>query len=388
MKKIFYGFGLLLIAGVIFAFAAGPRMLEQRMNLIEEHPSFTVTDEARQLHQSLVVADWHADSALWQRNLSEQSEYGHVDIPRLQQGNVALQMFTSVTKSPRGQNYERNETDASDNITLLALLQRWPLDTWRSLTARAVLQAEKIQSLAETDSENFRLITSRGDLEAFVDARQSNPHLVGGLIGTEGSHALDGKLEHIQLLYDKGMRMMGLQHFFDNKLGGSLHGTSQAGLTEFGRQAVAKMQELNIIVDLAHSSEQVVEDVLALSKRPVVVSHTGFKGHCDTPRNIRDELMQAIAANGGLIAVGYWDGAICGTHPDKIAEAIQYGIELVGAQHVALGSDYDGTVTTAFDTGGLVAITQALLNAGVSESDIRAVMGANTLRFLAENLPE
>ncbi len=388
MKKILYGVGLLLIAGLVIGLAIGPRLLEQSMNVVDDTGPFAVTEEARQLHQSMIVADWHADSALWQRDLAEQSDYGHVDIPRLQQGNVALQMFTSVTKSPRGQNYERNESDASDNITTLALLQRWPVDTWTSLTARAVFQAEKIQRLAETDNDNFRLIKTKRDLADFVRARQSNQRLVGGLIGTEGSHALDGKLENIQLLFDEGLRMMGLQHFFDNKLGGSLHGTSQAGLTEFGRQALAQMQQLNIIVDLAHSSEQVVEDVLALSGRPLVVSHTGFKGHCDTPRNIRDELMRAIADGGGLIAVGYWDGAVCGTHPEKIAEAIRYGIALVGAEHVALGSDYDGTVTTSFDTSGLVAITQALLDANVSEQDIRAVMGGNTLRFLAANLPE
>ncbi|MBT8113753.1 MAG: dipeptidase [Arenicella sp.] len=388
MKKILYGVGLLLIAGLVIGLAIGPRLLEQSMNVVDDTGPFSVTEEARQLHQSMIVADWHADSALWQRDLAEQSDYGHVDIPRLQQGNVALQMFTSVTKSPRGQNYERNESDASDNITTLALLQRWPVDTWTSLTARAVFQAEKIQRLAETDNDNFRLIKTKRDLADFVRARQSNQRLVGGLIGTEGSHALDGKLENIQLLFDEGLRMMGLQHFFDNKLGGSLHGTSQAGLTEFGRQALAQMQQLNIIVDLAHSSEQVVEDVLALSDRPLVVSHTGFKGHCDTPRNIRDDLMRAIADGGGLIAIGYWDGAVCGTHPEKIAEAIRYGIALVGAEHVALGSDYDGTVTTSFDTSGLVAITQALLDANVSEQDIRAVMGGNTLRFLAANLPE
>ena len=97
--------------------------------------------------------------------------------------------------------------------------------------------------------------------------------------------------------------------------------------------------------------------------------------------------MQAIAAKGGLIAVGYWEGAVCGTEPQKIAEAIKYGIGLVGAGHVALGSDYDGTVTTSFDTSELAAITQALLDAGVSPTQIRAVMGANMLLFLGENLP-
>ncbi|NNC98585.1 MAG: dipeptidase [Gammaproteobacteria bacterium] len=358
------------------------------MNLIDGHKSATSAVRAAELHKTLIIGDWHADSTLWKRDLAKQAARGHVDIPRLQKGNVAIQMFTTVTKSPAGQNYQYNETSASDNITRLAITQLWPVATWRSLTARAIFQAKKIHQLAEHQPQKFRLIRSKGDLNAFFQDRADKPGLVGGLIGTEGSHALDGKLENIQLLFDHGFRMMSLQHFFDNKLGGSLHGSSQSGLSEFGRQAVMKMHALGIIIDVSHSSERVAEDVLAISERPLVVSHTGFKGHCDSPRNIGDELMQAIARKGGLIAVGYWDGAICGNSPGKIAEAINYGINLVGSEHVSLGSDFDGSVTTAFDTSELVLITQALLDAGISESDIRKVMGENMRRFLGENLPD
>ncbi len=181
--------------------------------------------------------------------------------------------------------------------------------------------------------------------------------------------------------------MMSLQHFFDNKLGGSLHGTSGEGLSDFGRQAVQKMQQLNIIVDVSHSSEQVVADVLAISEKPLVVSHTGFKGHCDSQRNINDRVMRGIAAQGGIIAVGYWDGAVCDPSPTSIAAAIKYGVDLLGDEHVALGSDYDGTVTTTFDTSGLVHLTQALLDAGLQESQIKKVMGGNMLRLLQQQLP-
>jgi microsomal dipeptidase-like Zn-dependent dipeptidase len=98
--------------------------------------------------------------------------------------------------------------------------------------------------------------------------------------------------------------------------------------------------------------------------------------------------MQEIATAGGLIGVGYWPGAICGTSPAKIAEAILYGVRLVGADHVALGSDFDGTVTTAIDTSELAAITQALLDAGATEAEINKVMGGNMLLFLQQNLPK
>ena len=124
------------------------------------------------------------------------------------------------------------------------------------------------------------------------------------------------------------------------------------------------------------------------SEAPLVVSHTGFKGHCDTERNISDVLMEKIAIDGGLIAVGYWDAAVCGTTADDIAEAIIYGIELVGENNISLGSDFDGSVTTGFDTSEIALITQALVDLGVSEGQIRKVMGGNMLRFLGEYLPD
>jgi microsomal dipeptidase-like Zn-dependent dipeptidase len=321
------------------------------------------------------------------RNLSEEYDYGHLDFPRMQRGNLGLQMFTTVTKSPSGQNYELNSSDASDNITLLVMAQRWPSATWTSLAERALFQADKLHYLAAHDPDNLMLVRSRIDLAEFLQRRQSNSTLIGGLLGTEGSHALDGDLENIQRLFNRGFRMMSLQHFFDNKLGGSLHGTSGEGLTQFGRDAVTEMLRLGIMLDVSHSSEQVVRDTLALSDKPLIVSHTGFQGHCDSPRNISDELMEQIAAAGGLIAVGFWDGAICGNSPATVAEAIVYGIGLVGEDHVSLGSDFDGTVTTSFDGSEMAVITQALLDANLSEQQIRKVMGENMLVYLQTYLP-
>lgn len=387
LKNNFVKVIVLLGLALLLFLVVAPAQLERQMNLVVEHEPYQISAQAAALHQQLVIGDWHADSTLWQRDLANRSDRGHVDIPRLRAGNVMFQMFTTVTKSPRGLNYEHNESNAWDDITTLALVQRWPPATWRSLMQRALFQAEKLHDLANRETANFRLIESQADLSEFVRNRQQQPSLVAGLIGVEGLHALDGNLDNIQHLYNKGFRMMGLQHFFDNRLGGSLHGSSGEGLSDFGKQALEKMQELNIIVDVAHSSEQVVRDVLALSEKPVVVSHTGFKGHCDTPRNIGDELMTQIAAGGGLIAVGYWAGAVCGTSPAQIAQAILYGVTLVGADHIALGSDFDGTVETAMDTSELAALTQALLDAGSDEATIHKVMGGNMLLFLQQNLP-
>lgn len=387
MKRYFTISVLALIVALGLFLTFAPTILDKGQNLVVEHQPYKISPEAQALHSSLLVGDWHADSLLWMRNLSEEYDYGHLDFPRMQRGNLGLQMFTTVTKSPSGQNYELNQTDASDNITLLAMMQRWPTATWSSLAERALLQADKLHRLAANDPDNLMLLRSRIDLAEFLQRRQSNPTLIGGLLGTEGSHALDGDLDNIQRLYNNGFRMMSLQHFFDNKLGGSLHGTSGAGLTQFGRDAVTEMLRLGIMLDVSHSSEQVVVDTLALSDKPLIVSHTGFQGHCDSPRNISDGLMEQIAAAGGLIAVGFWDGAICGNSPATVAEAIVYGIGLVGEDHVALGSDFDGTVTTSFDGSEMAVITQALLDANLSEQQIHKVMGENMLVYLETYLP-
>ena len=388
IKKRLLNSFLFLVILLISALMLLPAMLDKNMNPVSEHAPFVVSQEAQELHNSLIVGDWHADSALWNRDLKKTYDYGHADIPRLQAGNVALQMFTTVTKSPSGQNYDSNESGANDNITALAIVQRWPIKTWSSLFERAMYQANKIKDLEKRDPDNFMIIESQYDLGIFLLKRVNNPKMVGGLIGTEGSHALDGNLENIERLYENSFRMMSLQHFFDNKLGGSLHGTSGAGLTEFGKQAIDEMQRLDIIIDVSHSSENVVKDVLSISNQPLVISHTGFNGYCESPRNISDSLMIEIAKKGGLIGVGFWDAAVCDNTPRSVAEAIIYGISLIGAEHVALGSDFDGTIIPGFDTSELVAITHELLELGLSKEEIRKVMGENMLSFLQENLPK
>ena len=362
--------------------------LDKQTNLLHDSILPEISEQARTLHRQLFIGDWHSDTLLWKRDLMDKHDYGHVDVPRLQQGNVALQMFTTVTKSPDGLNYEGNSSDASDNITKLALVSLWPPNTWNSLAERALFQASKALELVDEFPQQVSLITSKTDLSQFLLQREINPKLLGILLGTEGSHALDGDLNNIKRLFDSGFRMMSLQHFFDNKLGGSLHGESGAGITAFGREALQRMQSLGIMLDVSHSSEQVVQDVLAISRQPLLVSHTGFHGHCPSVRNISDDLMQQIAAKGGLIAVGYWDGAICEPSASEIAKAVKYGIELVGIEHIALGSDYDGAVSVPFDTSKLIYLTQAFLNVGLSEFQIKQVMGGNMLRYLQLHLPD
>ena len=339
------------------------------------------------MHASLEIADLHADTLLWHRSFIEQSDRGQVDLPRMIDGNVAVQMLTTVTKSPSGQNYDSNSADAGDTITLLALVQRWPLATRNSLFARAIYQAERLHDFA-SESDELEVVTSSEELKQVLKSRESGSKVVAALLGTEGSHALDGDLANIQRLYDAGLRMMSLQHFFDNKLGGSLHGESNAGLTEFGRQAVLKMDALEIMIDVSHSSPAVVDDVLNLIDSPLIVSHTGFKGHCDRKRNISDALIGRIAERGGLIGVGFWSEAVCGEDVAAIADAIAYGVNIFGVGAVALGSDWDGAVTAPIDASDLAYLTSALINRGLTPEEIRAIMGGNTIRYFLEHLPQ
>ena len=389
MKRVFSS-GFLLLACIIILLVLWlvPPAVERSMNSVKPHEPYTVSEEAQALHDTLLVADLHTDSLLWSRDLKVRSNYGHADLPRLRKGNVAIQVFPAVTKSPSGLNYESNVAESADNITLLAIAQTWPPRTWSSLTERALYQAERLTQLEEQVPEQIRVIRTAKDLKVALTTRNSENRLVAALLATEGSHALGGKLANIQVLYDAGYRMMGLHHFFDNRLGGSLHGVTKEGLTDFGRAAVTIMEEMNIIVDVAHSSPAVVEDVLKSASRPVVLSHTGMQGMCDSPRNISDRLMEKIAAKGGLIGIGYWADAVCDDSPAGIAKMIVYATDIVGVDHVALGSDFDGAVTTAMDVSEISAITQALIDEGFSEDDIRKVMGENVREFLLKWLPQ
>ena len=179
---------------------------------------------------------------------------------------------------------------------------------------------------------------------------------------------------------------MGLQ-FFDNKLGGSLHGESNAGLTTFGQEILSAMLSKDIIIDLAHSSEQVVEDVLARTPRPVMVSHIGFKGPCNTPRNISDELMIKIAQREGVIGIGYWNAATCGSSIKSIVVSSRYGINLVGINHIALGSDFYGSINSPIESSDLSQLTANLLKEDFTSEEVRKVTGENLISFLKRQLP-
>ena len=381
-RLLITGSSLLLALG----FFALPSFLDYRMNSTADRGPYQASAAAQALHRQLWIADLHDDALLWQRDPLQRHSYGHTDLPRLLDGNVGLQVFSAVTKTPRGLNYTSNAAD-SDNITPLVIAQRWPRATWNSLLQRALHQSERLHQ-AERDSQGLlQIVRSREELRQTLARRNPEQPTLAAILATEGLHPLEGKLENVDTLFDAGYRIAGLTHFFDNELGGSAHGVVKGGLTPFGREVVKRLEQRHMLIDLAHASKPMIDDVLAMATRPLVVSHTGVAGTCPGPRNLSDEHLRRIAAGGGLIGIGYWDGAVCATSVDAIVKAIRYSVDLIGVEHVALGSDFDGTIHAPFDTSGLVLLTDALLKAGFSTEQITAIMGGNVQRLLLQYLP-
>lgn len=379
-KRFWIPLTALAVAAIGF-FGIAPGYLEQGMNKIDGQPLIAVSPQAQALHQTLQIVDLHSDTLMWQRNLLQRAKRGHEDLPRLQDGNVTLQVFSSVTKTPRGMNYDHN-TGATDNITALAIAQLQPVRTWTSLTERSLFHAQKLDRAVAASGGALAKVTDDASLAALLQARAGPKRPVGALLSIEGLHDLEGKLGNLDRLYAAGFRMAGLTHFFDNELAGSLHGVSKAGLTPFGRQVVRRMEDIGMIVDVAHCSHACIGEVLASARRPVVFSHGGVQATCKVNRNLSDDEIRALARTGGVIGIGYWDAAVCDTSPRAIAKAMRHVRDVGGINTVALGSDYDGSTTVRFDTGKLVQVTQALLDEGFTPDEVRKAMGGNALRVI------
>ncbi len=386
MKKISVFVGVLL-ALYLIAINTIPPYIESQRNPVTQSPPYTVSPEAQQLYERLdFIADLHCDALLWGRNLNKRGTRGQVDFPRMREANVALEMFTIVSKSPSGQNMEKNSQDTFDNITPLTIAKGEGPWNWFSLINRTLSQSEALADFIGKEGGKAIFVRSKADLERLIEARKTDKKVIGAMLGIEGGHAIEGSLENLDKVYRAGVRMIGPTHFFDNEFGGSAHGESNAGLTDFGKAAVKRMDELGIFIDLAHSSPAIIEDVLDLGTKPVIISHTGVRGVLDSQRNLSDAQIRRIADRGGIIGIAFFDGAVGTPELPNIVASIKHVRDLVGIQYVALGSDYDGAVAVPFDITGLPLIVEGLMDAGFTEEEIRAVMGENVKRFFLQNL--
>ena len=385
MRKRFWIPLVVLAAAVLTFFGPLPGWIERSMNQVDGQPLIAVSPEAAALHRSLHIVDLHSDTLLWNRELTEAAGRGHEDLPRLTAGNVTLQVFSSPTKVPKGLNYDSNPA-TSDVLPALLIAQRQPIVSWTSLLERSLFHAAKLDHSVELARGRLLKVTDPFSLDRLLGKHATAGGPVGALLSVEGLHNLEGKAANLDKLYAAGFRMAGLTHFFDNDLAGSMHGEQKGGLTPFGRQIVGLMEDKGMIADIAHCSHQCVAQVLAMARRPVVSSHGGVQATCQVNRNLTDAEIRGVARTGGVIGIGYWDGAVCDTSPRAVARAIKYVRDLVGIDYVGLGSDYDGATTVRFDTAQLVQVTQALIDEGFTPQEIRAVMGGNALRVIRAGL--
>lgn len=350
--------------------------VDRRHNGVRIPAPYHFSTETQRFHESAFVADLHADSFLWGRNLQRRGIRGQIDLPRMQEGGVDLQVFGVVTKVPRHPNYRKNRAE-SDSLPVLFLASWRSPKTWFNPKERALTQAREITDLATKSP--LSLVLRRGDLST---------EGIKGLIALEGMHALGDTEEALTEFYAAGFRMMGLAHLFDNQIAGSAHGITKHGLTPQGRSLIPQMEALGITIDLAHASPRSLEETLDLATKPVVVSHTGVTGTCPGSRNLTDPQLRGIAKNGGVIGIGYWQEAVCGQDIAAIIKAILHTVSVAGIDHVGLGSDFDGDITTPFDVTGLPMLTEALLAADLSPEAVAKIVGGNVKRVLLANLPE
>jgi len=365
-----------------------PPLIEGQLNGI--HPKEIaglpkLTQKAIDLHASLeTITDLHADSLLWHRDLLTRSSRGTVDIPRLIAGNVAVQGFGIVSKVPLFMSMDNN-TNTTDLITPLHFAYKVDSLTW-SLKDRVIHQCKRLHEFEKNSGGTFRVIKTKVDLEEYLQHRNKSNKITAGFLAIEGAQAVEN-MDDLEEIVKAGVRMISPTHFFDTKLGGSAHGLSKGGLTEFGKKIIHRMEELNIIIDLAHSSPAVIDDVLSISTKTIAISHSGVKGTCASVRNLSDGHIKGIAARGGVIGIAYFPHAICGTTVKDITKAIRYVADLVGVDYIGLGSDYDGAVKVPFATDDLVYLTQGLIDENFTDEEIRKIMGGNVIRLLLKGLP-
>jgi membrane dipeptidase len=384
VKKILFFVLILFGVVILLFFIFVPSYIDRSKNTVSILPPHV----KNQWYDSIpFIADLHCDELLWDRDLLEEIDYGHVDIPRMQKANMAFQVFTIVSKVPFGINIEENESN-SDQIALLSFAQLRPPSNWFSVKQRALNQCNELHKFEQRSEGKFRVIETKGDLEKFISDRKSNHSLSSGMLGLEGAQPLEGDLSNLDEFYRAGVRYIGLAHFFDNEWAGSAHGMNKGGLTDIGKVLVRKMDSLHIMIDLAHASQNTINDVLAIHNGPLLVSHTGVKGVCNNQRNLSDKHLIEIGKRNGLVGIGMWVTAVCGRDAAATAKSIRYVADKIGVDKVALGSDWDGAFEMHFDVTGLPRIVDALQQEGFTRSEIEMIMGGNVRDFFLRNLPE
>lgn len=369
----------------------------------------SISERARRIHFRSLVVDTHADTPqrlFWQHfDLATPSDAGQIDLPRMREGGLGAAFFSlwspgTLTGPPAVQ----RALDLIDAVR--EQVARHPEDLALATTEREVREAHEAAKIAL-------------------------------LMGLEGGHMIAGDLSVLRIYAALGVRYVTLTHTVNTEWAdASTDKPRHDGLSPFGCQVLLEMNRLGMLVDVSHVSDKAFEDALVTSRAPIIASHSSCRALCDSPRNLSDNMIRALAARGGVIAINYHVGFLsqayrdaaskiapeleaanekadqaCGddlqaqiwaeaqvserfTREGKLPEVswkaivdhIDHAVQLVGADHVALGSDMDGSTMPAGmeDVTHLPQITEALLERGYAEEDIQKILGLNILRILAE----
>jgi membrane dipeptidase len=299
-------------------------------------------------------------------DIGPRAKDGHTDLPRLREGGVGA-VFFSVYVGAEYVNGNRSAHRALEmfDAVLAGVVARYPNDFLLARTADDIEAAQR-----------------RGKIAA--------------LIGVEGGHAIEDSLGLLRDFHTLGARYMTLTHVNTNRWADSSGdiGDSKVehhnGLTEFGRQAIAEMNRLGMIVDISHVSDKTFWDVLGVSRAPVFASHSSCRALCDVPRNMTDDMIRALAGKGGVIQINFNPGFLTlRKNPpaslDDVVAHIDHAVKIGGIGAVGIGSDFDGIEQTPVgleDVSRFPNLTGALRAKGYSAEDIRKIYGGNTLRLM------
>ncbi len=319
------------------------------------------------LHYDAFVFDAHCDTigyALpghFHRDLREWGSSGHLDLPRLAAGGINCQVFACFPGEAR---------------------------VGAAPTSAALQRLEALYELLAQAPERVMLVHTAADLDRLGPGRP-----VGALLGLEGAEALDGTLALLHTFFRLGVRVLGLAWNPRNAACDGVDGSSDLGLTPYGRDLVQACNRLGVIVDVSHLNAAGVADVLAISSQPIMASHSNARALCDHRRNLTDAQIAAIAAHGGVIGATFVPMFLT-DRPDEasighLLAHIAHMVDVAGIDHVGLGSDFDGwTLPDDLDSGEKYPrITDGLLAWGYSEDAIRKILGENFRRVFKQVLP-
>lgn len=340
--------------------------------------AYAADDEARAWCAAAPAADAHADSLLWNRDLTRASDEGHADFPRLLEGGVRLQAFTIPTRG----------IPVLDGMRWFCARRGWPRAARRSPLTRALFQAEQMARFVERSGGRVGLARTRSDLDAHLGAGR-----LAAVVGLEGAQALEGDLRNLQRLFDLGVRFVGPSHLVPNEFAScSFWLYRDRGLTGLGRELVAEMARLGMSVDLAHASPRAFDEILAAAPPSTAVfcSHTGVSGATPLWRNVSDPQLRAITARGGVVSLILAAQYLGGRSMEHFLRHVRHAASVIGPERLAIGSDFDGFVRPPEpirDARDFPRLAAALRGAGFPRDSSLGILGANLVAFFRRSLP-